>query len=102
DLKIAVRQWKPYNLKDLEQFCNEEWAQNPSGKMWQSYISSLVIVIRRNMRDSTAITFLFRMLQVVLVAPEDDLINCPSVGRLVIILDETNDKHQDFGGGVHR
>ena len=29
DLKIAVHQWNPSNLKELEQFCLEEWAKIP-------------------------------------------------------------------------
>ena len=29
DLKIAVHQRNPSNLKELEQFCLEEWAKNP-------------------------------------------------------------------------
>ena len=29
DLKIAVHQRKPSNLKELEQFCLEEWAKIP-------------------------------------------------------------------------
>ena len=31
DLKMAVHQWNPSNLKELEQFCLEEWVKNPSG-----------------------------------------------------------------------
>jgi hypothetical protein len=29
DIKIAVHQWNPSNLKELEQFCLEEWAEIP-------------------------------------------------------------------------
>ena len=32
DLKIAVHQWNPSNLKELEQFCLEEWAKIPVAK----------------------------------------------------------------------
>jgi transposase len=28
DLKIAVHQWNPSNLKELEQFCLEEWTKS--------------------------------------------------------------------------
>ena len=36
NLKIAVHQGNPSNLKELEQFCLEEWEKNPSGQMCQA------------------------------------------------------------------
>ena len=37
DLKIVIHQRNPSNLKELDQFCLEEWEKNPSGKMCQAY-----------------------------------------------------------------
>ena len=35
DLKIAIHQWKPSNMKELEQFCLEEWAKSPVARCGQ-------------------------------------------------------------------
>lgn len=48
DLKIAVHQRKPSNLKELEQFCHEEWAKIPvarCGKLIETYPKRLAAVI---------------------------------------------------------
>ena len=48
DLKIAVNKRKASNLKDLEQFCKEEWAKIPvvrCGKLIETYPKRLGDVI---------------------------------------------------------
>ena len=48
DLKIAVHKRKPSNLKELEQFCKEEWAKIPvvrCGKLIETYPKRLGAVI---------------------------------------------------------
>ena len=48
DLKIVVHQWKPSNLKELEQFCLEEWAKLPVArfaKLIETYPKRLAVVI---------------------------------------------------------
>ncbi|KAL6458360.1 hypothetical protein MHYP_G00335900 [Metynnis hypsauchen] len=48
DLKIAVHQWKPSNLKELEHFCHEEWAKISvarCGKLIETYPKRLAAVI---------------------------------------------------------
>ena len=48
DLKIADHQWNPSNLKELEQFCLEEWAKIPvarCAKLIATYPKSLAAVI---------------------------------------------------------
>ena len=48
DLKIAVHQWKPSNLKEPEQFCLEEWAKLPvarCAKLIETYPKRLAAVI---------------------------------------------------------
>jgi hypothetical protein len=48
DLKIVVHQWNPSNLKELEQFCLEEWAKIPvagSAKLIETYPKRLAAVI---------------------------------------------------------
>ena len=47
DLKIALHQWNPSNLKDLEQFCLEEWAKIPvarCAKLIKIYPKRLAVV----------------------------------------------------------
>ena len=51
DLKIAVHQLNPSNLKELEQFCLEEWAKIPvarCAKLIETYPKRLVAVIAAN------------------------------------------------------
>ena len=48
DLKIAVHQWNPSNLKELEQFCFEEWATIPMARgamLIETYPKRLAAVI---------------------------------------------------------
>ena len=48
DLKIAVHKRKPSNLKELEQFCLEEWAKIPvdrCGRLIETYEKPLAAVI---------------------------------------------------------
>ena len=48
DLKIAVHQWNPSNLKELEQFCLEEWEKIPvesCAKLIETYPKRLSAVI---------------------------------------------------------
>ena len=48
DLKIAVHKREPSNLKELEQFCLEEWAKIPvarCGKLIETYPKRLSAVI---------------------------------------------------------
>ena len=48
DLKIAVHHRNPSNLKDLEQFCLEEWAKIPvakCAKLIETYPKRLADVI---------------------------------------------------------
>ena len=48
DLKIAVHKRKPSNLKELEQFCKEEWAKIPEvrcGELIETYPKPLAAVI---------------------------------------------------------
>ena len=48
DLKIAVHQQNPSNLKELEQFCIEEWAKIPvarCAKLIETYPKRLAAVI---------------------------------------------------------
>ena len=48
DLKIAVHKSKPFNLKDLEQFCKEEWAKIPvvrCDELIETYCKPLAAVI---------------------------------------------------------
>ena len=48
DLKIAVHQRNPSNLKELEQFCLEEWAKIPvarCAKLIETYHTRLAAVI---------------------------------------------------------
>ena len=48
DLKIALLQQKPFNLKELEQFCFEEWAKIPverCGKLIETYPKRLAAVL---------------------------------------------------------
>ncbi|KAL7878261.1 hypothetical protein AOLI_G00092350 [Acnodon oligacanthus] len=59
--------------------------------MLLSHLRSLVIVVPRNLQDSTATTDLSRMHQVFVAAPKDHLINHPSVSRFVTVSNETND-----------
>ena len=47
DFKIAVHQWNPSNLKELEQFCLEEWAKIPvarCAKLIETYPKRLAAV----------------------------------------------------------
>ena len=48
NLKSAVHQWNPYNLKELEQFCLEEQAKIPvarCAKVIETYSKRLAAVI---------------------------------------------------------
>ena len=48
DLKIAVHKRKPSNMKELEQFCLEEWAKIPvarCGKLIETYSKRLAALI---------------------------------------------------------
>jgi hypothetical protein len=48
DLKIAVHQWNPSNLRELEQFCHEEWAKLPverCAKLIETYAKRLAALI---------------------------------------------------------
>ena len=48
DFKIAVHQGNPSNLKELEQFCLEEWAKIPvarCAKLIETYPKTLAAVI---------------------------------------------------------
>jgi hypothetical protein len=45
---IAVHQWNPSNLKELEEFCLEEWAKSPvarCAKLIKTYPKRLATVI---------------------------------------------------------
>ena len=45
DLKIAVHQRNPSTLKELEQFCLEEWAKIPVARCAKTYPKRLNAVI---------------------------------------------------------
>ena len=48
DLKVAVHQQNPSDLKELEQFCLEEWAKIPMvrcAKLIETYFKRLAAVI---------------------------------------------------------
>jgi hypothetical protein len=47
DLNIAVHQWNPSNLKELEQFCLNKWAKIPEvrcAKLIEKYPKTLAAV----------------------------------------------------------
>ena len=46
DLKIAVHQRNPSNLKELEQFCLEEWAKIPLARCAYPKILAAVLIAK--------------------------------------------------------